>query len=545
MLIGASCSKADEAPRDEATRRETPAIAREWIELRVEAPGMDPAQIETLVVRPIEAVVRSAPRLQHVIAEAGDGRARLWLAFEPGERDAVLIDLRARVIELEPKLPPEIDPPQLRMVDAPGFTFVRWAIESDVIDPSALSKLHAQVVGRVEQLPGVLDIQTCVPRSRVVIELEPERLQAYAIEPGEIETALRGALLDAALDLESLRRTVVASDAERGTIVTLADVAAIRYGMRESTCVAASALGLVAAASVNLRDRSSSLALEQLLDDVAAGLPARTRLRRFDTGDTTIELSVAPDRELDEVAESIGSGLVRLAQPWLVEVGVEAPACVGAGTRVRVSLAGAEPVSLASFESIPGVTHVQLLDAPGERWLWLVGPDLEELHELGRREQTRLRALEGLLAVNLHIEAPRSELRIEPDPERLAAVGITTDDLARQLELVRGEREIAVLRDADGAQVPVVLRVGASEDLVDPAQLGAVLIHPGGSDAPAVRLDAVADLRAVPGPTRICRYDGQRGVVFGLEAADPNGWLTLLPAIEAGLPAGYRWSWID
>jgi multidrug efflux pump subunit AcrB len=546
-LIGTGCPKPDATTPDAASSDAAREASSEWIELRVAAPGMEPAQIETQVLQPIEVAVLSIPRLRHLTAEANKAHARLWLELEPGQRDAVLTDIRARLGSLAPTLPPELDPPVLRIVHAPEPTFVRWAIESETIDASMMGKLNAELVTRVEQLAGVLDIQACAPSSRVVIELEPERLLAYDIEPGEIEAALRGGSSmsnPTMLSLEGLRRTVVASDAERALTVTLADVAAIRYGMRDSTCVAASAAGLVAAASVNVRDRSTAIAVEQLLDEVAAGLPAGVRLRRFSVADTTVELSVAPDRELAEVAESIGSGLVRLAQPWLLEVGVKAEPCVGVGTRVRLSVAGDEPVSLSSFQSIPGVTHVQLLGEPNERRLWLLGPDTDVLHELALREQTRLHALPGLLAVDVYSEAPRAELRIEPDRARLAALGITTAEFARQVDFARGEFEVAVLREADGMEVPVILRVGSREN-VGPTQLGGVLIHASAPDTPPVRLDAIANIRVEPGAARICRYDGQRGVVFALQAADPNAWPTLAPSIETALPAGYHWSWAD
>jgi multidrug efflux pump subunit AcrB len=377
----------------------------------------------------------------------------------------------------------------------------------------------------------------------VVIELEPERLLAYDIDPGEVEAALRVGPSSLSLDIEALRRIVIAGP-EREMTVTLGDVAAIRHGVRESTCVAASAAGLVAAAHVKLRDRSASVALEQLLDEVTEQLPAGTRLRRFSMADTTIELSVAADRELAEVAESIGSGLVRLTRPWMLEVGVETDPCVGAGTRVRVSVAGDEPVSLASFRSIPGVTHVQQLGGPSTRRLWLLGPDDDALHELAPREHTRLRALPSLLAADLSIGAARVELRIEPDRARLAALGITTAEFARQLELARGGIEVAVLRDADALEVPVILRVGEREDL-EPARLGGVLIRASASYAVPVRLDAIADIHVAPTPARVCRYDGQRGVVFVLQAADPNAWPTSIQSVEAELPPGYRWRWAD
>lgn len=533
MLIEAGCHKSEPA--------QGVAVESEWIELNVAGPGMGPAEIEAQVVQPIEEAMLSTPGLRHVTAEAGEAHARVWLEFEAGQTDAALNDVQARLSSLEPKLPPSIEHPILRRGDTPGSTFVRWAIASDTIDASMMSKLHEELVVRVQQLGGVFDAQTCALQPRVVIELEPERLRAYGIESTDVEAALRVGVADtpSTLDIDGLRRTII--DVQGGTAVTLTEVAAIRYGMRESTCVAASATGLVAAASVNVRDRSAQNAVEHLLDQAAVGFPAGTRLLRFGAADTTIELSVARDRELAEVAESIGSGLVRLAQPWLLEVGIAAEPCVAVGTRVRVSVAGSEPVSLDSFRSIPGVTHVRLLDAASERQLWLLGPDPDVLQEIAAREEARLRALPSMLSVDVYTEAPRAELRIEADRAALAKHGITASEFARQLALIQGELEVAELRDADGVRVPVMLRVGASEDM-GAGQVGDVLIHAGTSD---VRLDAIADIREAPGPAKMCRYDGQRGLVFVLQAAESNAWTTLAPYVAAALPPGYRWSWVD
>src|SRR5690242_7951568 len=131
LLIQAGCHK------DVPAARDVP-VESERIELRVAVPGMDSAQIEAEVVQPVEAAVRSTPRLRHVTAEAGDAHARLWLEVDPGQRDAVLTDVRSRLSELASTLPPDLEPPVLRGVDAPGSTFVRFAIESDTIDASMM-----------------------------------------------------------------------------------------------------------------------------------------------------------------------------------------------------------------------------------------------------------------------------------------------------------------------------------------------------------------------------------------------------------------------
>jgi multidrug efflux pump subunit AcrB len=543
QLSQVGCHKAEPAP-------EVPPVESERFEVRVVAPGMDSAQIEAQVVQPIEAALLSTPSLRHVTSEAAEAHARLWLEFPADQRDAVLTAVRARLDELAPMLPPELEPPVLRRVNAPDSTFVRWAIESDTIDASAMGRLHEELVVRIEQLDGVFDVQSCAPRSRVVVELEPERLRAYGIEPGEVEAALRRGLADSPmgkpemLDIEGLRRTVISTHPESGTAVALGELAAIRYGVREPTCLAAGAAGLAAAGSVRVRDRSTANMVEQVLDELAGRFPPGTRLLRFGAADTTIELSVAADRELAEVAESIGSGLVRLAQPWLVEVGIATEPCVAVGTRVRLSIGGSEPVSLASFESIPGVSHVQLLDAPNQRRLWLLGPDSDDLQDIAERERSRLRALPGLRSVDAYIDVPRAELRIEADRTALAERGITTAEFAQQVMLLRGELEVAELRDADGTRVPVMLRVGASED-IEPAQLGAMLVHAGSSSAPPERLDAIASIREATSPARICRRDGQRAVMFVLEVADQSAWASLAPWAAAEPMPGHRWSWAD
>src|SRR5690242_13415588 len=88
LLIQAGCHKP-------VPTRDVP-VESERIELRVAAPGMDPAQVEAEIVKPVEAAVLSTPGLRHVTAEAGEAHARLWLEVDAAQRDAVLTDVRAR-----------------------------------------------------------------------------------------------------------------------------------------------------------------------------------------------------------------------------------------------------------------------------------------------------------------------------------------------------------------------------------------------------------------------------------------------------------------
>ncbi|GHC60961.1 efflux RND transporter permease subunit [Neogemmobacter tilapiae] len=96
------------------------------------------------------------------------------------------------------------------------------------------------------------------------------------------------------------------------------------------------------------------------------------------------------------------------------------------------------------------------------------------------------------------IGAQTEELRVVPDPERLAQAGLTLQALAAKLEGANASLTLGTIR-ADGGQIPLA----AGETLTDPAQIANLLITT--RDGRPIYLRDVADvlLEADPAETRV------------------------------------------
>ena len=316
--------------------------------------------------------------------------------------------------------------------------------------------------------------------------------------------------------------------------MTLADLAAIRYGLAEPECIAATAGGLAASATLSVASPAALTAVQSMLDEAARELPPEVQLARFDPADTLIELSLPSDVELRAGAELVGRGFSPTTPNWLVEVGGEGEVCRGEGLRVRLSVPGSSAANrglLESLAQVPGVLDVEPRGDATTRRLWLLGPELEQLASIAARLVARLPGLD------VELEPDHASMNIEADLDALARLGIPSAELERELQLAHGVT-LTTWRDVEGGTIPVVLRsAGPSE--ADPDSLADLTV---GRGEHAVPLTSVATLERRAGPARICRHDGQRGVMLAIST---DRVAELERALAAELEPGYRWVWAD
>lgn len=542
LALGA-CRKGATEPHDQRTQVESPARAQvEMLELRFDAGGLDTAEVEQFVLTQVEAGLLEIPGLRHVTAEASAGRGRVRLELEPGNLDAAIEAARAQVDAVQPSLPASVGPPQILRVAQPG-ELLRFAVHGETVDPLTLLELHRRLVERIQMIAGVRAIETCVPERRIVIELEPQRLQAYGLDTLEIDRALREQLVQipgagaVELRLDALRSFVVAATAER--TIMLGDLAGIRYGFGDPSCVAAASSGLAASATITVDGSESRAAVESAIEDARRELPPAVSLQRFGAADTVIELELQPGVALEHAAERIGGGFGAEASSWLLEVGIEAEPCVGSGLSARLTVPGPasqNQVLADSLRAVPELAGVRVGGDDGRRRLWLLGPELESLRELATARHAELQRVPGVVAAAVHLDAPEPELRVEYEREQLAALGLSAAGVAAQLRFASDGVEVGALYEPGGEIIPIVLQVGEG----GAAELDSLRALPlAGGEAP-VRLDMVARLRQELAPTRVCRRDGRRGVMLSVAVSDGD-W----SRIEGTLPPGYAWVWAE
>lgn len=175
------------------------------------------------------------------------------------------------------------------------------------------------------------------------------------------------------------------------------------------------------------------------------------------------------------------------------------------------------------------------------------GDDRAVLEKIAAELAAHMRRIPGIVDVTSSAREATSVLSVRLKREAASDLGIGASELATMLSALVGGEEVTNWTDTLGETYEVVLRL-PYEQRSDTTAISELMMTTGRSDASGapvmVRLDQVAEIRAVPAASEIRRFDNQREV---LVSADASGW-TLgdvtgeLQALIAkrDLPDGYR-----
>ena len=194
---------------------------------------------------------------------------------------------------------------------------------------------------------------------------------------------------------------------------------------------------------------------------------------------------------------------------------------------------GAE-LALREFENGPPV------DAPIA--LRIVGPDLDTLRAVAARMEALFEATPGTQYVTNPVRLRRTDLRVAIDRGKAGLLGIPTVEIDRTVRLGLAGLEAGTLRERDGDERPVVVRL-AADGRATPALLDRVYVSSlNGSLAPLAQVADVRFERAVP---EIQRYNRERTVTVTSNVRSGHSTDQVTRRILDGLgtvalPAGYR-----
>jgi len=198
---------------------------------------------------------------------------------------------------------------------------------------------------------------------------------------------------------------------------------------------------------------------------------------------------------------------------------------------------GAE-IALREFENGPPV------DAPIA--LRIMGPDLDTLRAIAARMEAVFDSTPGTEYVTNPVRLARTDLRVAIDRERAGLLGVPTLEIDRTVRLGLAGLEAGTLREADGDERPVMVRLARpTGQRPSPAELQRVYVASlGGTLTPLAQVATVRFERAV---SEIQRYDRERTVTVSSNVRTGYNTDRVTKAILGGeaklrLPAegGYR-----
>ncbi|HWF95238.1 MAG TPA: efflux RND transporter permease subunit [Xanthobacteraceae bacterium] len=217
--------------------------------------GISPEDSERLLLRPVEAQLKSVGNVKEMRSTAFEGGGFVLLEFEAGfDSKSALADVRAKVDQAKHDLPKDVDEPQVLEVNLSLYPVLVVALSGDVPERTLLH-IARTAKNAIEQAPGVLSAELRGARDEAVeIIAEPMLMKSYGVSLDQFITgfssynsliaagALEGQTGRFAVKVPSLiehpqdalKVPVVAT---AGAAVTLGDLAEIKPTFKDATSV--------------------------------------------------------------------------------------------------------------------------------------------------------------------------------------------------------------------------------------------------------------------------------------------------------------------
>src|SRR6478672_9259222 len=176
-------------------REEEPQISVPMIDVFAALPGASPKETENLLARPIEQRMRELPGVDHVYSMSGDGYAMVTVRFDVGEdQERSVTKVHAKLAGAMDAAPAGALPPLVKPHSIDDVPVLALTLHGADHDANALRQLAVHLEDEIRTVPDVAEtfVVGGAPR-QFQVTLDPARLAASGVTPGEVAVALEGA----------------------------------------------------------------------------------------------------------------------------------------------------------------------------------------------------------------------------------------------------------------------------------------------------------------------------------------------------------------
>ena len=230
-----------------------PPISFPVVSVNISQPGAAPEEVETQIVRRVEAAVAGISDINHIYSDAKQGEADVTVEFRIGTPiDRAVADVRNAVTQVQVDLPADIQPPVVQQERIDGGPIVYDDVSATGMTPQAISWfIDNTITKKLLAVPGVAQVSRYGGVDRQIrVNLDPGRMQALGITAAQVNEQLRDLNIDlpgGQADLgngEQLIRVLGGADTVRqlantqivlpgGRFARLGDIADVRDGAAE------------------------------------------------------------------------------------------------------------------------------------------------------------------------------------------------------------------------------------------------------------------------------------------------------------------------
>ncbi|MCR4666923.1 MAG: efflux RND transporter permease subunit [Desulfovibrio sp.] len=265
-------------------REETPQIQVSGALISVPMPGATPGEVENLVVKPLEGLLHGMLGVDYTKGKAQADLGLVQVLFECGESKAdTLTRVYERVQAFSALLPDGAGQPTVQGLDTDSIPIFVVTLASEHLAENELLTLAERLAEKLRSVDGVSTVEIRGGQGRELrIDIDPVRLEAYAISCDQIDQALRLANQSAPLG-DTVETGRVLGILANGWLKTAEDVGNVVVGVYDER-------------PVFLRDVAT----------IRLGIPLeeRNRVSRFGFGRADVRLDEYPS-EMPQVSVAV------------------------------------------------------------------------------------------------------------------------------------------------------------------------------------------------------------------------------------------------
>jgi multidrug efflux pump len=179
--------------------REYPAVDPPIITVTTTYPGANPDVIESQITEPLEQAINGIAGVRIISSTSREQASVITVEFDiKVDLEAAANDVRSKVSQAVRNLPTEADPPVVEKADANSQSVVFLSVQSDSKSMMEVNEFAENVVKeRLQTIPGVSGAYIRGERRYSMrLWMDPVKLSAYRIVPGDVQAALRRENID-------------------------------------------------------------------------------------------------------------------------------------------------------------------------------------------------------------------------------------------------------------------------------------------------------------------------------------------------------------
>ncbi len=185
-----------------------PNLALPSVQLLIQSPGRDPAELELSVAQPVEQVLTGLPGVRRVTSTVQAGVTQIVVAFEPGTdpwRSRQLVG--EKLAQVLAGFPEGTSAPLLTSAAGRLQEIQELVLEGPAIDPMKLRDHAVRVlIPRLQSVPGVARIELLGGEGRQLqVSISPETMRLVGVSLDQVVEALEGSEKDASAGILEIR----------------------------------------------------------------------------------------------------------------------------------------------------------------------------------------------------------------------------------------------------------------------------------------------------------------------------------------------------